>query len=552
MPNSCCRLLCSGALMDSPEQKTPAQPCRGQQLRLPGAINHLAKAEFGTDSYPLESLSGVLDRFTDATEEGQWAGQSVQVVEEFWTVGTGRTRRTRRTKRTGENREKPGEKETWSSVDKLGKAVNYVDAALSFMECGKAMEEGPLEAKSPYTMYSETVELIRRNTRSKYSRALLDYFKGHQGSVLLDASQPDCSVSGVTWGQYGPVASNPFEETQFNLHHQIPESPVGWRCGLFAASERDQGVESLPALARLALSHTPNPGAVGPAPPGPAVCGSAVCGSAILARSLDPGTPPELLLRQSSVVSSLPPPRTVNLELPLTAGASLEPAEALEEEPDCEVMGGTGLGVRPDFAVRTRVRAQRCAGADSTGFAQGSVLRESGLGSRTRTWEPPASRPWSCGGWHWSGEGPEQGRIGTGKRHQGSGGGGGGPRGLGCGCLQGFCGGVGWGRQRRRGAGGCGRGCAGGWGWGRCWGRGLGRSCSQDSAGGCSAGCSRTWPQDLAGDGACGEGALAGTTWLDGSLASGWLLEDRLWAFWSHCSSCQWAALGWGDKEDIL
>jgi len=46
-------------------------------------------------------------------------------------------------------------------VDKLGKAVNYVDAALSFMECGKAMEEGPLESKSPYTMYAETVELIR-------------------------------------------------------------------------------------------------------------------------------------------------------------------------------------------------------------------------------------------------------------------------------------------------------------------------------------------------------------------------------------------------------
>ncbi|XP_068602828.1 AF4/FMR2 family member 3 [Brachionichthys hirsutus] len=46
-------------------------------------------------------------------------------------------------------------------VDKLGKAVNYIDAALSFMECGKAMEEGPLEAKSPFTMYSETVELIR-------------------------------------------------------------------------------------------------------------------------------------------------------------------------------------------------------------------------------------------------------------------------------------------------------------------------------------------------------------------------------------------------------
>nr|XP_061799931.1 AF4/FMR2 family member 3-like [Nerophis lumbriciformis] len=57
-------------------------------------------------------------------------------------------------------------------VDKLGKAVNYVDAALSFMECGKAMEEGPLEAKSPYTMYAETVELIR------YAMKL----KSHSGS----------------------------------------------------------------------------------------------------------------------------------------------------------------------------------------------------------------------------------------------------------------------------------------------------------------------------------------------------------------------------------
>ncbi|XP_014890144.1 AF4/FMR2 family member 3 isoform X1 [Poecilia latipinna] len=56
-------------------------------------------------------------------------------------------------------------------VDKLGKAVNYVDAALSFMECGKAMEEGPLEAKSPFTMYSETVELIRYAMR----------LKGHSG-----------------------------------------------------------------------------------------------------------------------------------------------------------------------------------------------------------------------------------------------------------------------------------------------------------------------------------------------------------------------------------
>ncbi|KAJ8410019.1 hypothetical protein AAFF_G00210600, partial [Aldrovandia affinis] len=46
-------------------------------------------------------------------------------------------------------------------VDQFGKVLNYLDAALSFMECGKAVEEGPLEARSPYTMYAETVELIR-------------------------------------------------------------------------------------------------------------------------------------------------------------------------------------------------------------------------------------------------------------------------------------------------------------------------------------------------------------------------------------------------------
>lgn len=61
-------------------------------------------------------------------------------------------------------------------VDKLGKAVNYVDAALSFMECGKAMEEGPLESKSPYTMYAETVELIRFIFVSLLTSLLLFFF----------------------------------------------------------------------------------------------------------------------------------------------------------------------------------------------------------------------------------------------------------------------------------------------------------------------------------------------------------------------------------------
>ncbi|KAG7502230.1 hypothetical protein JOB18_016212 [Solea senegalensis] len=123
-------------------------------------------------------------------------------------------------------------------VDKLGKAVNYVDAALSFMECGKAMEEGPLEAKSPYTMYSETVELIRYAMRLKshsgpgarqedkqlavlcfrclallywqmfrlkkdhalkYSKVLLDYFK----------SSPKVPTTPPCWNDHGKNVGGP-------------------------------------------------------------------------------------------------------------------------------------------------------------------------------------------------------------------------------------------------------------------------------------------------------------------------------------------------------
>ncbi|XP_071333959.1 AF4/FMR2 family member 4 isoform X2 [Trachinotus anak] len=133
-------------------------------------------------------------------------------------------------------------------VDKLGKAVNYVDAALSFMECGKAMEEGPLEAKSPYTMYSETVELIRYAMRLKshsgpgarqedkqlavlcfrclallywqmfrlkkdhalkYSKVLLDYFK----------SSPKVPTTPPCWNDSGKGAGGPPSSLSPNAKH---------------------------------------------------------------------------------------------------------------------------------------------------------------------------------------------------------------------------------------------------------------------------------------------------------------------------------------------
>lgn len=45
--------------------------------------------------------------------------------------------------------------------DKVSKSFNYLDAAMSFMECGIALEMDPQTPKSAYSMFSETVDLIR-------------------------------------------------------------------------------------------------------------------------------------------------------------------------------------------------------------------------------------------------------------------------------------------------------------------------------------------------------------------------------------------------------
>ncbi|KAK1174407.1 AF4/FMR2 family member 1-like isoform X1 [Acipenser oxyrinchus oxyrinchus] len=45
--------------------------------------------------------------------------------------------------------------------DKVGKAFSYLDAALSFIESGISMESNPQTPKSAYTMFSETVDLIK-------------------------------------------------------------------------------------------------------------------------------------------------------------------------------------------------------------------------------------------------------------------------------------------------------------------------------------------------------------------------------------------------------
>lgn len=48
-----------------------------------------------------------------------------------------------------------------SQLDRFEKAIYYLDAVVSFVECGNALEKSAQEAKSPFPMYAETVELIK-------------------------------------------------------------------------------------------------------------------------------------------------------------------------------------------------------------------------------------------------------------------------------------------------------------------------------------------------------------------------------------------------------
>ncbi|XP_026051353.1 AF4/FMR2 family member 4-like isoform X1 [Carassius auratus] len=52
-------------------------------------------------------------------------------------------------------------------MDRFEKAVYYLDAVVSFIECGNALEKSAQEAKSPFPMYAETAELIKYTMKLK-------------------------------------------------------------------------------------------------------------------------------------------------------------------------------------------------------------------------------------------------------------------------------------------------------------------------------------------------------------------------------------------------
>lgn len=50
--------------------------------------------------------------------------------------------------------------------DKLGKALNYMDAAMYFVESGIAMEKDPQISMSSFTMFAETLDLLKYEASS--------------------------------------------------------------------------------------------------------------------------------------------------------------------------------------------------------------------------------------------------------------------------------------------------------------------------------------------------------------------------------------------------
>ncbi|NXL67833.1 AFF1 protein, partial [Chordeiles acutipennis] len=129
-------------------------------------------------------------------------------------------------------------------TDKIGKAFQYLDATLSFIECGLALESDAPAPKSAYSIFSDTIELIkfimtlksftdplasshekifavlcmrcqavlhmamfryRKDTAIKYSRILNDHFKS--SSRVTQAPSPHVARSTGTPSPLSPMPS---------------------------------------------------------------------------------------------------------------------------------------------------------------------------------------------------------------------------------------------------------------------------------------------------------------------------------------------------------
>ncbi|KPP77562.1 AF4/FMR2 family member 4-like [Scleropages formosus] len=80
---------------------------------------------------------------------------------------SGRSTKTGSSSKHRKAEDKPARSAKECKMDRFEKAVYYLDAVVSFIECGNALERSAQEAKSPFPMYAETVELIKYTMKLK-------------------------------------------------------------------------------------------------------------------------------------------------------------------------------------------------------------------------------------------------------------------------------------------------------------------------------------------------------------------------------------------------
>ncbi|XP_048083383.1 AF4/FMR2 family member 4 isoform X2 [Alosa alosa] len=163
-------------------------------------------------------------------------------------------------------------------MDRFEKAVYYLDAVVSFIECGNALERSAQEAKSPFPMYAETVELIkytmklksymapdatsadkrlavlclrcqsllylrlfklRKESALKYSKTLTDHLKnslsntqapspglGNKAASMPSPVSPKLSPGSA--GSYSSSSSNPSSSSSVNIPQRIHQMAASY------------------------------------------------------------------------------------------------------------------------------------------------------------------------------------------------------------------------------------------------------------------------------------------------------------------------------------
>uniref|UniRef100_A0A670K1Y0 AF4/FMR2 C-terminal homology domain-containing protein n=1 Tax=Podarcis muralis TaxID=64176 RepID=A0A670K1Y0_PODMU len=113
-------------------------------------------------------------------------------------------------------------------TDDIGKAFKYLDAALSLIECGIAMESDPLSPKPAYSMFAETIDLIKSDKAPSYAQCWLCFHSMRCQAILYMAMfryKKDTAI------KYSRTLIEHFKVENENVVGRILAGTWGWSIG---------------------------------------------------------------------------------------------------------------------------------------------------------------------------------------------------------------------------------------------------------------------------------------------------------------------------------